>query len=87
MATFPLSYILIPFGLVFLLALTFYFFNIFHLRRYAIQSTATTMVMVAYTLGFLAIIAVVSSYMLTVDWNERFKLSDLIPEFQASSRL
>lgn len=87
MVSFPLSYLLIPFGLVFVLSLTFYFFNIFHLRRYAIKSPATTLVMAAYTLSFLAIVAVIGSYMMTVDWEERFELSDLVPDFEASQRL
>ena len=87
MISFSLAYLLIPFGLIFLLALVFFFFNIFHLKRYAIKSPATTMVMLAYTVSFLVIVLVIGGYIATIDWQKRFELGDLVPTFQASQRL
>ncbi|MEK7183638.1 MAG: hypothetical protein AAB776_03335 [Patescibacteria group bacterium] len=87
MFSFPLFYLLIPFGLVFLLALLFFFFNIFHIKRYAIQSKATSLLMLIYFVSFGVLTALIGSYLLTVDWTEEFEPSELLPSFESSSRL
>lgn len=87
MPSFLLAYLLIPFGLIFFLAVLFFFFNIFHIKRYAIWSEATTTLIVIYSMSFLLLISLMVGYMLTVDWSQRFQPSDLLPSFERSSRL
>lgn len=87
MPSFTLVYLLIPFGLIFLLAVLFFFFNIFHLKRYAISSPATTTLILIYFGSFGLLIALIGGYLLTVDWNREFQPGDLLPSFQSSSRL
>jgi uncharacterized membrane protein len=87
MASFPIVYILIPFGLILLLGVIFFFFNVFHIKRYAIQSPATSMLLAIYFVSFGALLAFIGGFMLTVDWSEEFEPKDLLPNFQSSSRL
>ena len=86
MPSFLLAYLLIPFGLVLFVAVLFFFFNVFHLKRYAIRSEATTTLIVMYFVSFGVLLALMGGYMLSVDWSERFQLSDLLPSFERSSR-
>jgi hypothetical protein len=83
MPSFPLIYLLIPFGIVALLAVLFFFFNIFHLKRYAIQSRATTLVMLAYGFSFLVIMLGIGLYVASVDWSQDIYPGDVIPRFNS----
>ena len=87
MFTFPLIYLLIPFGLMVLLAVIFFFFNVFHIKRYAIQSPATTMLLALYFVSFGALVAFATGFVFTVDWSREFEPNDLLPTFESSSRL
>lgn len=86
MISFPLMYLLIPFGLVVLFATVFYFFNIFHLYRYAIKSRSTTIVMTGYTLCYLGLLAVSGGYLLSVHWKQQIELNTLFPTFESTTR-
>jgi hypothetical protein len=81
MFSFPLIYLLIPFGIIVLLAALFFFFNIFHLKRYAIQSRATTLVMLAYGASFIAIMLIIGGYVSSIDWSKDIVVSDIVPRF------
>ncbi len=83
MFTFSLAYLLIPFGIVFLLALLFFFFNVFHIRRYAIQSPATTLLLLAYFVSFLCILGGTALLLVSVDWDKMVTANDLLPTFSA----
>lgn len=87
MTSFPLWYLLLPFAAVCLLAILFFFFNIFHLNRYAIKSPATSFVMGMYVFTFIALLLGSGLYLLSVNWHKRIQPSDLIPSFQASNRI
>lgn len=87
MPDFILAYLLIPFGLVFLLASLFFFFNIFHINRYAIRSKATTLLILTYLGSYGLLVAIIAGYLVTVDWSQDFQPADLMPSFESSSRL
>ena len=87
MFSFPLVYLLIPFGLMFGLATMFFFFNVFHIRRYAIQSRSTTLLLIMYFVSFGALVVFLSGYIIAVDWTQEFEPRDLLPSFESSSRI
>ena len=87
MMSFPLGYLLLPFGAVVLLTILFFFFNIFHIRRYAIQSKATNLLLLGYLISFFVLLALVGGYILSIDWQREVMLSDLLPSFAGSNRL
>ena len=76
---FPLAILLIPFGLVTLFALVFLFFNLFHLARYGIQSTATTTLMISYVAVFFVVLLGMGAFLATVDWGHIITFADLLP--------
>lgn len=87
MTSFPLWYLLLPFGFIFLLTLLFFFFNIFHLYRYAVKSPATSFVISMYVLTFLVLVGVIGFYLQSINWHRQIQPTDLIPSFQAQSRI
>lgn len=87
MTSFPLWYLLLPFGFIFALTLLFFFFNLFHLNRYAVKSPATSFVIGMYIFTFVALVGVIGSYLLSVNWQRQIQPADLIPSFQAQSRI
>lgn len=87
MTSFPLAYLLIPFGLVVVFASLFFIFNVFHIKRYAIRSTATTSLLLVYLVSFGFLIAISCGYLLTVDWQREVMPRDLLPTFESSKRL
>jgi len=87
MLSISLIYILIPFGLILLLAILFFFFNVFHIERYAIRSTATTTLVIIYFLSFGALLTLIGGYILIVDWSQEFEPNELLPSFDSSSQL
>lgn len=87
MPAFQLIYLLIPFAFIVLLGVLFFFFNIFHIRRYAIKSGATTVVLLVYFVSFGLLLALIGGYLLTVNWHREFQPSDLLPSFRNSTRL
>lgn len=82
-----LAYLLIPFGLIVAIALLFFFFNLFHIQRYAIKSQATTWLALSYCVLFLILLGAIATYLSLIDWSQTFLLSDLLPSFESSSRL
>jgi hypothetical protein len=87
MLSFPLVYLLIPFAFIFLLAVLFFFFNIFHIRRYAIESRGTTLLLLAYLGTFSAIVIASGIYISNVNWQRQVQVDELIPTFDAASRI
>ena len=79
MPTFSLSYLLIPFALIFLFSLVFFFFNIFHLKRYGIRQGGTWFMIGLYTVAYGTAVLVISGYLFTVDWSQVFSLADILP--------
>lgn len=74
---FAMWYLLIPYGLLVALAAAFFFFNLFHIARYGLQSVKTGMVLLMYTIGFLAV-CIASVFLLgAYDWSAVIELSNL----------
>ncbi len=65
----------------------FFVFNVFHIQRYAIRSSATSLLLTVYLVSFVVLIGIIGVYLLTVDWQKEFQLNDLLPSFISSSRL
>lgn len=85
MPSFPLVYLLIPFGIIVLGAALFFFFNIFHLKRYAIKSKATTLVILVYFGSFMVLLLAVGGYVSSVDWSKNIQTGDIVPRFNSSN--
>ncbi len=81
---FPLYYLLIPFALVLLFSFIFFFFNIFHIRRYGVKHTNTTLLLVIYFLAYGITVSATGLYLSTIDWTREFSWSEILP-FSAPS--
>jgi len=77
----PLWYLLLPFVIVSLFALLFLFFNIFHLKRYAISGWKTEALMGVYALGFLLLLGVGAGLLSMYPWMDVVQIQDLLPNF------
>jgi hypothetical protein len=74
---FALWYLLIPYGLIVALAGAFFFFNLFHIARYGLQSVKTGIVLLIYTITFLAV-CIISVFLLgAYDWSAVIELNGL----------
>lgn len=83
MLSFPLWYLLVPFGLVLLAAVVFFFFNVFHIRRYGIRSGATSLLLLAYLASFSVLIGGIALIVSSYEWQEEVATEDLLPDFEA----
>ncbi len=71
---------LIPFGIVVFASFLFFFFNIFHLRRYGIRSSGTLLLMLAYLVTYAALLGGIGIVISTYDWKAEVTADDLIPD-------
>lgn len=86
MSTFPLYYLLIPFALVLLFSFIFFFFNIFHIRRYGVRHTNTTFLLFLYFSAYCITVGAIMLYLATIDWSQEFTLNEILP-FSSSSNI
>ncbi|MFH1631652.1 MAG: hypothetical protein ABIA47_01330 [bacterium] len=75
---FHLWYLLIPYIAFVLLAFIFLFFNLFDVSQFGLQSNKTTIVLTAYVGGFLAVLIVSTTVLITIDWSQSFSMSQII---------
>jgi hypothetical protein len=75
----PLWYLILPFVIVSLFALLFLFFNIFHLKRYAITGWKTEALIGLYVVGFLIIFGIGAAILSSYDWFLVVDAADLLP--------
>lgn len=75
----PLWYFLLPFVIVSLFALLFLFFNIFHLKRYAITGWKTEALIGVYAVGFLIIFGTGAALLSGYGWFEVVDVADVLP--------
>lgn len=68
---FPVVYFLIPFVVVVLVSALFVFFNVFHIVRFGIESTATQAIVAVYIIGFAFIIGTSTLLFSRYDWNQK----------------
>ena len=74
--SFPAIYLLIPHFLFAGLAVMVFFFNIFHIAKFGLQSTRTAFVLGLYTLGFFAV-AIISVVLISqYSWSGEIELTD-----------
>ncbi len=85
MQSFPLAYILIPFAGIFLFSLFFFFFNVFHIKRYGIKQRSTTGVIISYFAVYGFVLLATFGYLMTIDWQEQFLIADILPFINTSS--
>lgn len=86
MTTFPLYYLLIPFALVLFFSFVFFFFNIFHIRRYGVKHTNTAFLLFLYFFAYGVTVGAIGLYLATIDWTQEFSLSEILP-FSTSSQI
>ena len=67
---FPLWYLLLAFLFFVLLTALFFVFNFFHIVKFGLQSTQTTFVLSAYTLGFFMVVGGTLLILATINWDQ-----------------
>ena len=77
--TFPLWYLLIPYAVFALITALFLFFNLYHIVKFGLQATKTTVVLAVYVFGFLAVMIFTLALLSAYDWNVMVDLSQYIP--------
>ncbi|MBI1908496.1 hypothetical protein HYS28_03750 [Candidatus Uhrbacteria bacterium] len=82
--TFPLWYLLVPFGVVVLGSTLFMFFNLYHVAKFGIQSVQTTMLLIVYLLSYLVALAVAVALVGSYEWSAEVLFLDIFP-FTGSS--
>ena len=85
MDAIPFIILLIPFGAVTLFSGLFLFFNLFHLWRYGVEGTGTTLLALSYVVIFGLVIGLTLGFLAPFSWSGTFSLADLIPEFSSPS--
>lgn len=76
---FPLWYLLIPFAAILLATTIYMFFNIYHIAKFGMQSFGTTVVLLLYFGGYLAVLAVVGVMIGGIDWQHSVTIIDILP--------
>ena len=74
----PLWIFLAIYGLFFFICSFFVFFNFYHMARFGLQSTKTTLVLALYTVAFAGIILLQINLLLSVDWTQELILSEAL---------
>ncbi len=75
--TFPLTYLLILYALAAFLGFLFTFFNVFHIAKFGLQSTKTSIIIMIYTFAFIGILTVSGLAILTFNWNAVIALPNI----------
>ena len=72
---FPLSFLLIPYGLVVVYVLIFSFLNLQHLAHYGTSQGTAKTVATIWFIGSLAIVGLTFGLLQGVDWNHKISVS------------
>ena len=72
------SYLLIPYVFFAALSGLVFFFNIYHIGKFGLQSTRTTFVLALYTLGFLAVVVISIILLMQYDWTSTIYINDVL---------
>lgn len=78
---FPISLLLIPFGIFFLLFLIYSTFNIYHLLRFGVFGYGLYFISTVYILGTVILVSLTIFYLLTFDWTASISFSELLGGF------
>lgn len=74
--TFPLWIFLAAYGVFFVICSFFIFFNFYHIARFGLQSTKTTIVLAMYTIAFASVVLLQINLLLTIDWTETISINE-----------
>ncbi len=78
---FALSNLLFVFTFFVLLTVLFFIFNLFHIIKFGLQSTQTTIVLGAYTLGFFIVLGGTLLMLITIDWDQPVNANSVFDNF------
>ena len=76
---FPLWYLLIVYALFVLVSGVFVFFNVFHIAKFGLQSTKTSLVLGVYVVGYIGALVLSLAILSTFDWSTMIDMSQLLP--------
>lgn len=76
---FPLWYLLIIYAVFVLVAGVFVFFNVFHIAKFGLQNTKTTIVLSVYVVGYIGALVLSLAILSTFDWSAMIDMSQLFP--------
>lgn len=79
MDAIPLSFLLIPYGIILLVAVLFLFFNVYHLLKYGFETPGTRLLALFYIGVFILAAGGTGMLLMDFDWSETFSLADLLP--------
>ncbi len=73
----PAAYFLIPYLVFAGLSVMLFFFNIFHIAKFGLQSTRTAFVLGLYTLGFFSVGIISVILIAQYDWTATLDLAEI----------
>ncbi|MBU0614099.1 hypothetical protein KJ766_02310 [Patescibacteria group bacterium] len=76
----PIVFLLIPFGLMTLVATVFVMFNVFHIAHFGLQSTKTTVILMLYLFGFLATLSICFLILNQFDWSQTINVPNIFDQ-------
>lgn len=85
MDAIPLIVLLIPYFLVAGVAALFLFFNVFHLWRYGVEGTGTTLLIITYICLFAVTLGGTWLALSGFIWGDTFSLTNLFPSTSGGS--
>lgn len=84
---FPIWYLLFIYAIFVILATIFTFFNVFHIGKFGLQNTKTTIVMAAYIGGYIGSLIITLAILSSFDWTAVVDLDNLFPGSSTSTLL
>lgn len=85
MDSLPFALLLLPYGVILLVAVLFLFFNVFHLWRYGIEGLGTRLLILTYLGLFVLTVGGTLLALGGYTWTGTFSLLDLLPSSQGIS--
>lgn len=77
---FPLSILLVLFGIVVIFFLVFSFFNIYHALRYGYATAVNVTVLIVYVLVSGVLLVVAGTYVSIIDWSSPISMLEIFKE-------
>lgn len=74
---FQMSLLLIPYFVVVFLAVVFLLINLFHMARFGLQSTKTSLILILYVAGFIFVGIVSVLLVFSYDWSGTFEIQNI----------
>lgn len=74
----PLAILLIPYAAIIGIGGLFLIFNLYDMGKFGLESGKTTLLMMLYVVGFLFVIGVAATDILTTDWSAGLPLPNIM---------